>query len=148
MSTQGFRATRTITPRQLYELAESGETVEVIDVRTPPEYRSGHLPMARSQPLSSLDPKAIVSARGNAGGPLYVVCRSGHRSKQACAAFAAAGYGDRVVNVQGGTTAWQKAGLPLEGEGGDPSTGRQAVLAVAILVLLGAVLGYLFNPWF
>lgn len=145
---QGRSATRTITPRRLHEIVERGGKVEVIDVRTPSEYRSAHIPVARSQPLGSLEPRAVVADRLHPGEPLYVVCRSGHRSEKACAVFAAAGYGDSVVNVEGGTLAWEKAGLPLVRGRSILPLGRQVVIAIGLLVLLGAVLGYLVNARF
>lgn len=148
MSTQFLSTARTITPGRLYELSQSGKSVEVIDVRTPAEYRSGHVPIARSQPLESLDPKTVVSARASNDDPLYVICRSGNRSEKACAAFATSGYADMVVNVEGGTLAWEKAGLPLVRGRYVLPLDRQVRIATGVLVVLGAVLGYLVNPWF
>ncbi len=140
--------TRTITPRQLYDLSQSGKPVELIDVRTPAEFRSAHVPFAQSQPLQSLDTKQFISARVSRDEPLYVICRSGNRSEKACAAFASAGYGDFVVNVDGGTLAWEKAGLPLVRGRFILPLDRQVRTVTGFLVLLGAVLGYLVTPWF
>jgi len=148
MSAQFPNSARTITPRQLDEISRSGKPVEVIDVRTPAEYRSAHIPIARSQPLESLDPRAVVSDRESKGEPLYIVCRSGNRSAKACAEFTAAGFGDLVVNVEGGTLAWEKAGLPLVRGRYILPLDRQVRTVTGVLVLMGAVLGYLVNPWF
>lgn len=148
MSTQSLCTTRNITPTQLNEMAQGGTPVEVIDVRTPAEFRSGHIPLARCQPLESLDPKAIISARESRDEPLYVICRSGNRSKKACAAFAAAGFGEMVINVEGGTLGWEKVGLPLVLGRYILPLDRQVRTATGVLVLLGAVLGYLITPWF
>ncbi len=146
--TRGLVGTRTITPERLDEIIRRGEVVDLIDVRTPAEYRSAHAPAARSVPLQTLDPNAIISARGSEGGPLYIMCRSGNRSEKACAAFAAAGYGNLVVNVEGGALAWERAGLPLVRGRYVLPLDRQVRIAIGILVLLGAVLGYLVSPWF
>jgi len=43
--------------------------------------------------------------------PLMVICATGSRSGQATAYLLAHGWTD-VVNVTGGTAAWQRAGLP------------------------------------
>ena len=139
---------RTITPRQLYDLSQSGKTVELIDVRTPAEYRSAHVPFARSRPLQSLKPREVVAERVSRDEPLYLICRSGTRSEKACAAFGSAGYSDIVVNVEGGTLAWERAGLPLERGKFILPLDRQVRTATGLLVLLGAVLGYLVTPWF
>ena len=141
-------AIRSITPSQLHELAKRGDSVEVIDVRTPAEFRSVHIPLAQSQPLDSLDPRAIMAARPNQAEPLYVICRSGSRSAKACSAFEAAGFGDRVVNVEGGTLAWEQAGLPVERGRSVMPLDRQVRTAIGVLVLLGVLLGALVNPWF
>lgn len=47
----------------------------LLDVRTPEEYRDGHLPGAKNLPLDRLDTIAEP-----AGSPLFVYCRSGARS--------------------------------------------------------------------
>ena len=44
--------------------------------------------------------------------PLLMICRSGARSGQATAFLIANGWTD-VVNVAGGTLAWERAGLPV-----------------------------------
>ena len=60
-------------------------------MRTPVEFREVHVDFARNVPLDRLDPQAVKSQRnGNADQPLYVICRSGSRGKQACEKLAAA----------------------------------------------------------
>ena len=102
----------TIAPVDLQALRLGSQPVELIDVRTPAEFREVHADFARNVPLDSLDPAALLRSRADAGQPLYVICRSGGRSKQACEKLAAAG-GVNVVNVEGGTLAWTAAGLPV-----------------------------------
>ena len=58
---------RTITPTELDELCRRGQPVELIDVRTPAEYREVHAEFARSVPLDSLDPRAVMEARNGPG---------------------------------------------------------------------------------
>jgi rhodanese-related sulfurtransferase len=43
--------------------------------------------------------------------PVYIICQSGGRSAQATAALSAAGVDS--INVDGGTSAWIAAGLPV-----------------------------------
>ena len=91
-----------ITPKQLAELRQSGAKVELIDVRTPVEYREVHVDSAQNVPLDQLDPAAVMQARnGSSNEPLYVICRSGSRGQQACEKFLKAGF-TNVVNVEGG----------------------------------------------
>ncbi len=138
----------TIRPRDLAAKQQGGESVELIDVRTPVEYREVHCPFARNVPLSDLDPKAIMASRtGPADAPLYVICKSGSRGRQACEKFLAAGYAN-VVNVAGGTTAWAEAGLPVNRGKNAVSLERQVRIVAGTLVFLGAVLGYFIDPRF
>lgn len=130
---------RTIQPRELFERMKSGEAVEFIDVRTPVEYREIHAVGARSVPLDRLDPKAFN------GGTVYTICRSGSRGRQACEKFVAAGCSD-VVNVEGGTLAWEQAGLPVERGRKAMSLERQVRIAAGSLVLLGVGLGLWYWP--
>jgi rhodanese-related sulfurtransferase len=113
MSTETTSGVQTITPRELQRRRDAGELVELIDVRTPAEYREVHADIARLVPLDRLDPKGIVAARAEAGdAPLYVICRSGSRGQKAAETFLAAGF-PNVINVEGGTLAWDQAGLPV-----------------------------------
>ena len=95
----------TISPRQLSELVQAGKPVELVDVRTPVEYREVHVSFAKNVPLDQLDVAKIAAGRSGSQQPLYVICRSGNRGKQACEKFLAMGY-TNVVNVEGGTQAW------------------------------------------
>ena len=136
----------TISPRELAAKRQSGDSVELIDVRTPVEYRELHCHFARNVPLSDLDPKAVMTARnGTASGPLYVICRSGSRGKQACEKFLAAGF-TNVVNVEGGTLAWAECGLPVHRGKKAISLERQVRIAAGALVLVCTVLGYFVHP--
>ncbi len=54
---------KSITAIELSKNDRFGKHVDLIDVRTPLEFRSLHVSTARNEPLSGLDPKAIQSAR-------------------------------------------------------------------------------------
>jgi len=137
----------TISPRQLADLCTSGK-IDLIDVRTPVEYRELHATDARNMPLDRLDPVALMQARnGSKDEPLYVICRSGSRGRQACEKFLAAGF-TNVVNVEGGTLAWAECGLPVVQGMKAISLERQVRMAAGSLVLLGVLLGWLVHPAF
>ncbi len=138
---------QSITPRQLAELQQQ-QQVDLLDVRTPVEFREVHASIARNQPLDALDPKAIMAARnGMADQPLYVICRSGSRSTKAVQQFLSAGY-TNVVNVEGGTSAWTEAGLPVVRGKKAMSLERQVRIAAGSLVLIGAILALVLHPYF
>jgi rhodanese-related sulfurtransferase len=137
----------TISPQQLADLCKSGK-IDLLDVRTPVEYREFHATPARSVPLDRLDPAAVMQARnGSKEEPLYVICRSGGRGRQACEKFLGAGF-PNVVNVEGGTLAWAESGLPVVRGKKAISLERQVRIAAGLLVLLGAMLGWLVHPAF
>jgi rhodanese-related sulfurtransferase len=139
---------QTITPSELHHKHAQGEPIDLIDVRTPVEFREVHARYARNAPLESLDPASVMAGRnGTSGKPLYVICNSGNRSTKACEKFLAAGF-DNVVNVVGGTKAWAEAGLPLVRGKKAMSLERQVRIAAGSLVLLGAVLGFFVHPYF
>ena len=136
----------TITPRRLEELRNAGQPIDLIDVRTPAEFREVHVPFARNVPLDRLDPAAILRDR-TAGQLLYVICRSGGRGQKACETLAAAGVG-AVANVEGGTLAWAECGLPVVRGKKAISLERQVRIAAGLLVLLGTLLAWLVHPAF
>ena len=137
----------TISSKRLVELDGQGN-VDLIDVRTPAEFREVRAVMARNVPLESLDPHAVMKERnGTANDPLYVICHAGNRASKACQQFIDAGY-TNVVNVEGGTQAWDEAGLPVVRGKKTIPLERQVRIAARFLVLLGAVLGFFVNPYF
>jgi rhodanese-related sulfurtransferase len=83
----------------------------ILDVRRPPEWKSGHIPGARLEPLDGLT-KTLDELDRKA--PVAVNCKGGYRSAVACSLLEAAGF-EHVVNVIGGFDAWAAAGLPVEG---------------------------------
>ncbi|MEX0979026.1 MAG: rhodanese-like domain-containing protein [Pirellulales bacterium] len=135
-----------ISPKRLSELVQAGMPVELVDVRTPVEFREVHVSFARNVPLDRLDVAKIAAGRNGSRQPLYVICQSGNRGKQACEKFLAAGY-TNVVNVEGGTQAWDQAGLPVVRGKKSISLERQVRITAGTLVLTCAVLGALVHPY-
>ncbi|HUY87346.1 MAG TPA: rhodanese-like domain-containing protein [Pirellulales bacterium] len=138
----------TISPKQLHELVEAGAAVELIDVRTPVEFRELRVTFARNVPLDRLDAAQLAAQRNGSEQPLYVICRSGNRSMQACQKFLAANY-TNIVNVEGGALAWDKAGLQVVRGKQTIPLERQVPIATGSLVVAGTTLGALVDPvWF
>jgi rhodanese-related sulfurtransferase len=138
---------KTITPKELKNCCEQNSHLELIDVRTPMEFQEVHLTQAKNIPLDQLNPSEVMAARnGNASEPLYVVCRSGSRGKQACEKFIAAGF-NQVINVDGGTLACVEAGLSVKRGQKMMSLERQVRIAAGILILVGVALHYLVHPY-
>jgi rhodanese-related sulfurtransferase len=122
--------------------------VELVDVRTPVEYREIHVQGAQLVPLDRLDPQAVMAARnGTVHNPLYLICRSGSRAREACERFVAAGF-HNVFYIEGGTLGCEKAGLDIVRGKKALSLDRQMRMVMGFLVLIGIGLALAVHPWF
>ena len=70
----------------------------LLDVRTPEEYREGHIPGSKNVPLQSID--KVAGMIDNKSTPIFVHCLSGARSRQAAAVLQQLGY-TNVKNIGG-----------------------------------------------
>ena len=70
----------------------------LLDVRTPEEYRQGHVPGSRNLSLQALD--KVTGFVNNQDTPVFVYCHSGARSSQAVSALRRMGY-TNVKNIGG-----------------------------------------------
>lgn len=100
-----------VNVQQLHEARALDASWLLVDVRSPGEFASGHIPGAINVPLGELKSRQAELEAGREG--LYVVCQSGGRSTKASKQLASWGFG-QVTNVAGGTGAWITAGYPLE----------------------------------
>jgi rhodanese-related sulfurtransferase len=131
----------------LYRRIAKGEPIELIDVRTPGEFQSVSATSARSVPLDRLQPEEFLQPAKNPSGPIYVMCHSGARGRQACQRLIDAGCRE-VINVEGGTQAWIAAGLPVRrGERRTIPLDGQARIIIGLMILGFAALTLL-SPYF
>ncbi len=95
-------------------LADGGS---VVDVREPMEFLEARVPGAVLVPMGQLTTRMgeLDKAR-----PVYLICRTGHRSGMMCEVLE--GHGFDAVNVAGGTVAWIRAGKPFD-QGSDQLPG-------------------------
>lgn len=98
---------RQIDVDQLDELMAEGASV--IDVREPSEYADARVPGAVLIPMNQLGARLSELDKNS---PVYLVCRSGHRSAAVGEQLSALGFD--AVNVVGGTLAWVRAGKPFD----------------------------------
>jgi rhodanese-related sulfurtransferase len=138
-----------IQPAQLHERRLRGEALNLLDVRTPAEHAQEHVPGVVLMPLDRLDPAQVASTDGfGKDRPIYILCRSGSRARQAAAKLEKAGFAACTV-VEGGTQAWVDAGLPVNrGASNVISLERQVRIAAGTLVLLGVLLSRFAHPDF
>ena len=101
-----------ISVDQLHELLQREADLQVIDVRRPAEYESGHVGPAVAAPLADL-PKTIPSLAVAPTQKTAVICAGGYRSSAATSILEQHGF-TNLLNVTGGTGAWIKAGYPVK----------------------------------
>lgn len=136
--------TRTTDPASLKEAVAAGR-VRVLDVRTPAEFATMHIPGAHNVPLDTLR-EHRQELSGHLDDDVVLVCRSGVRASQAQQSLAGVGLPDLQV-LDGGIVAWEQAG-------GEVRRGKQRwelerqVRLVAGSVVLSSVLASLFKPGF
>ncbi|MBO8170837.1 MAG: rhodanese-like domain-containing protein [Bacillaceae bacterium] len=91
-----------ITPDEVKQMIESGKPVQLIDVREPDEYASGHIPGAK---LISLSEIAARASEIDPNQETIMICRSGNRSGMACEFLSQQGF-KNLKNMVGGMMAW------------------------------------------
>ena len=101
-----------IAPAELSARRATGDAPIVIDVRTPDEYATGHIPGAVNIPFDQVAER-ISEVDAPHGVALY--CMFGPRARMGEAALLAAGHSS-VFHIEGGLAAWQAAGLPVDEE--------------------------------
>lgn len=100
-----------VSPTQATQLINR-EDAQIIDVREPDEYVSGHLPESRNIPVSKLEERAGELDKFK-DTPLIVVCQTGARSSGASKTLGKLGFA-KVHNLEGGVNAWRAAGMPVK----------------------------------
>jgi rhodanese-related sulfurtransferase len=111
-TTAAGRSYTTVDVQTAYEQLSENEEAQLVDVREPAEWEStGVPPGALLIPLGDIEQRAPTELAKDK--PLYVICRSGNRSRAASETLIGLGYTE-VYNVEGGIQAWIAAGLPVE----------------------------------
>jgi rhodanese-related sulfurtransferase len=110
MTTTATQARR-LDALTLQERLAADDAPRVLDVRTPAEFETSHIPGAYNVPLDTLK-EHRAELRRHLDEDVVLVCRSGARAAQAEEALAGAGLpGLRVLD--GGMVAWESAGAPV-----------------------------------
>jgi thioredoxin len=87
---------------------------QVVDVRTPEEFASGHL--IQAQNVNWMNPDFVAnSAKYDKSKPIFVYCKSGGRSHKAAEKLAELGF-TNVIEMEGGILKWDTAGLSKPSE--------------------------------
>ena len=106
------RTYETVDVLTTYERLSANPEAQLIDVREPAEWAAtGVPPGALLIPLAEVEGRAPAELAWNR--PVYVICKSGTRSRQAAETLIRLGFTE-VYNVDGGIQAWLQAGLPVD----------------------------------
>lgn len=109
LAVQQLQASEGVDVKQAQNMSKQGALL--LDVREPAEYAAIHAANAKLIPLGEIGNR-LQEIEAYKDKPVAVICRSGRRSAQAVAILQKAGF-TQVVNVQGGTNAWEQAGLEV-----------------------------------
>lgn len=104
VSAQEKPAAKVLEPKD-YSLLIHEEGLQLIDVRTPEEYKAGHVKGAVNVDFLSEDFSEKMS-EFDKKKPVLIYCRSGNRSGKAAVILHAEGFMD-ITDLKGGYMAWE-----------------------------------------
>lgn len=96
---------QTITAQKLKELITENSSIHLIDVREPNEHAEFNIG-GKLIPLGYIQSLQLDEIEHLKNEPIYMYCRSGNRSGQACMILESIGF-TNVTNITGGMLAWQ-----------------------------------------
>jgi len=104
-------AVRNVNVDEFVRLRDQKTNV-VLDVRTPKEYKAGHIPGAKLIDIGAADFEESI-AKLDKSKTYLVHCAAGGRSARACKKMETLGF-TNLVNLAPGFKGWEKAGKPVE----------------------------------
>jgi rhodanese-related sulfurtransferase len=133
----------TIDPATLRDMLDSGRRPRLLDVRTPAEFETAHIPGAYNVPLDLLREHRTELLQ-HLDEDVVLVCRSGARAAQAGQTLAQAGLPNLRV-LDGGMLAWQTSNAPTN-HGRPRWDLERQVRLVAGTIVLASILASIFVP--
>jgi rhodanese-related sulfurtransferase len=102
----------TVDVETAHQALTSDKDAQLVDVREPAEWAETGVPQGAALiPLGDLEARAADELA--ADSPVYVICRSGNRSRTGSDILVGLGFTE-VYNVDGGVISWLDAGLPVD----------------------------------
>lgn len=134
-----------LKPNEVQEKIKQGQgTVCFIDVRSPDEFASGHVPGAMCVPIDEIESGRAAIPRDRT---VILSCQSGRRSLRAKELLQRQGY-QNLLEMEGGFSAWIGAGLPVSRLRRAIPLMRQVLLTAGSLIATSSLLGFLVHPAF
>lgn len=93
----------TIKSSEVNEVASLKGKINLIDIREPNEYKSGHLPKTKNISMDELISNADKYL--DKSKEYYIICRTGSRSSRTCRILTKRGF--NVINVSRGTVGYK-----------------------------------------
>ncbi len=109
---RGAEPTRQVEPKEVAGVVGAENGPLLLDVRTPEEYASGHVPGALLIPVQELEARLDQLAPYKARG-VITYCEKGGRAGKAIEILRGAGFQNLAV-LAGSMTRWRSEGLPVE----------------------------------
>lgn len=137
---------KTIAPAQLRAHLSSHPELRfaIVDVRAPDEFRREYIDGSINIPLDTV---LTHSETLRPYDEVYLYCRTGNRSGQACDRLLGANI-PHVTSIEGGIDEMKRAGfVSIHGKGPLPLQ-QQVLLGAGSIVSIGIVLSYIASPWF
>ena len=100
-----------ISPQQVYDAIYKDRSIQLVDVRTPEEFKGNHLKGAQNICVTSDDFKEKVKILDK-NKPVYVYCYKGGRSAQAALELKELGF-TKIYDMDGGILLWEENKLEL-----------------------------------
>lgn len=136
---------KSIDPKTAKEWLSKNEAI-IVDVREPGEYAAMHIVGAKLIPVGTINNDNLPELNNK---KLIIHCHLGQRGRSACEKLLISNPNLDVYNLEGGITAWEKAGFEVEKSGKIfISIARQVQITIGSGVLIGLILGYLIHPGF
>jgi rhodanese-related sulfurtransferase len=98
-----------LKPKEAISIIKNDTNITILDVRTPKEYRSGHIKNSILVPLDSLEENLDKIPKDK---KIIVYCRSGNRSINASRVLKKHGY--TPIDVKGGIIGLVSNGMKIE----------------------------------
>ncbi len=102
-----------------FEKAIAGNDIQVLDVRTAGEFKTGHIKNALQADWTQNQQFVERVQHVDRDRPVYIYCLAGGRSTAAADWMRKNGF-KNVVELTGGINAWKAATKPLEGNNNEP----------------------------
>jgi len=97
---------KNIRTQEFLDQVKADDKAEIIDVRTPEEYKEGYIEGATLIDIYNKDfMDNLMKLDKNKN--YYVYCRSGGRSSKACSVMSQSGFTGELYNLEGGMMEWE-----------------------------------------